>query len=657
MCGITGIASISGTQRIDFDHLKQMNSKIVHRGPDDEGYLLFNLQNSSAKAFDGEDSCCSSERSVEQYKGDYHAQLGFGFRRLPTLELSYSGHQPMFDKKLGLAVIFNGEIYNHVELREELVAKGYEFFSHSDTEVIIKAYHAWGDDCVLHLNGMWAFAIWDVGAKRLFMSRDRFGIKPFYYLIDGDMLYWGSEIKQLLELPYLQELNTAAIWRATKINSFLAYSDETYWKDVRSLEPGKIMILQGGKLSQKTYYQLDEESFEKSEISFEEAKEKYLELFLDSLRMQLRSDVQIGASLSGGLDSGAIVSFAGEFVDYPFRTFSTYYEESARLDERKYIRMIAENSGAKTCYISPNADNAAQWLSEAIWLNDLPVNAGFVSQYALMKKAKEVGMKVLLSGLGPDEFMGGYHHAGYRYFADLLRGGKIGDFAGEIKHFAGSSPKEVVSNMGKILLSASMKESTLYKLESQFYHFEPFNKDFVNTAHKEAGAPIMDKLADLGASKLNSFMLNMVDCGMLKTQLHYEDRMSMGHSVESRMPFLDHRLVDFVFTLPANYKNRPPYRKALHREALGHSMPAEVVNRKDKGIFGSPLTNHWLRKQLKNFVEDIIYSTRFRHRGIWNLPVIHRKWQGYLSGNNGDAEMLFNVLSLEMWFRIFEVNR
>jgi len=137
-------------------------------------------------------------------------------------------------------------------------------------------------------------------------------------------------------------------------------------------------------------------------------------------------------------------------------------------------------------------------------------------------------MKVLLSGLGPDEFMGGYHHAGYRYFADLLRCGKIGDFAGEIKHFAGSSPKEVVSNMGKILLSASMKESTIYKLESQFYHFEPFNKDFVNTAHKEAGAPMMDKLADLGASKLNSFMLNMVDCGMLKTQLHYEDRMSMG---------------------------------------------------------------------------------------------------------------------------------
>lgn len=657
MCGITGIASISGTQKIDFNHLKEMNSKIVHRGPDDEGYLLFNLPERSARAFGGEDSSSGSAGPLERYKGVYQAQLGFGFRRLPTLELSFSGHQPMLDEELALAIIFNGEIYNHVELREELVAQGYKFFSHSDTEVIVKAYHAWGDDCVLRFNGMWAFAIWDLKAKRLFMSRDRFGIKPFYYYINDDMLYWGSEIKQLLELPFEQELNNAAIWRATKINSFLAYSDETYWRDIRALEPGKCMILEGGKLSQKTYYHLDEDSFEKSELSFEEAKERYLELFLDSLRMQLRSDVQVGASLSGGLDSGAIVSFAGNFVDYPFRTFSTYYKESARLDERKYIKMIADNCGAQTCYISPDADDAAQWLSKAIWLNDLPVNSGFVSQYALMQKANEEGVKVLLSGLGPDEFLGGYHHAGYRYFADLLRGGKIGDFAGEIKHFAGSSPKEVASNMGKILLSASMKESTLYKLESQFYNFEPFSREFVNQAHQEAGTPIMDKITDLETSKLNSFMLNMVGSGMLKAQLHYEDRMSMGHSVESRMPFLDHRLVDFVFTLPAGYKNRPPYRKAIHREALGHAMPAEVVNRKDKGIFGSPLTHHWLRKQLKTFMEDIIYSTRFRHRGIWNLPVIHRKWQGYLAGNNSDADMLFNVLSLEMWFRIFEVNR
>jgi asparagine synthase (glutamine-hydrolysing) len=653
MCGIAGIVSISNRQAIDFETLKNMTGQIVHRGPDDEGYLLWDIPRKRVMSYCGQDSSAEVKEHMHECSGAGTAQLGFGFRRLPTVELHESGHQPMYDEKLELAIIFNGEIYNHMQLRAELQSMDYRFFSHSDTEVIIKAYHAWGDECVHKFIGMWAFSIWDPRRQRLFMSRDRYGVKPFYYCRVGDMLYWGSEMKQLLQSPIKRDLNTAMIWRSMKVNSLLVYDDETYWQEIHVLKPGHIMIVEQGNIHIKEYYHLDIRHFEKSALSFDEAKERYHDLFLKSLKLQLRSDVPVAASLSGGMDSGAIVCSASRMLPYQLRTFSVYYDDDPVYDERPYIEIIAAHTGVQTNYISPGADDAMAWWQKAIWLNDLPVASGFVSQYALMKKTRQEGIKVLLSGQGSDEISGGYRHATYRYFADLLRQFKLHSFGREIGHFLSKNPVKAMGDFGKIMMSTMMPESTLYDLESRYYRFEPFHRDFVNEAGDEAGGKLLRRIGNIPASRLANFLYNMMHTTSLQTLLHFEDRMSMGHSVESRVPFLDHDLVEFVFSLPASYKIRPPYRKILHRKALKECVPSEISSRKDKGIFGSPFYNNWFKGPLKSFVEDILYSAEFRRRGIWNLPDIHKRWRGYLQGNSRDAEMLFNVISLELWFRVF----
>lgn len=653
MCGIAGIASISNRQRIDFEILKKMTEQIVHRGPDDEGYLLFDVPAKRATAHCGKDTAAEVKDHIRECTEDSPAQIGFGFRRLPTVELQETGHQPMLDEELGLGIIFNGEIYNHMQLRAELQSHGYNFFSHSDTEVIIKAYHFWGDECVHRLNGMWAFSIWDFAKNRLFMSRDRFGVKPFYFSRVGDMLYWGSEIKQLLKCPIGKSLNTAMIWRSMKINSLMVYDDETYWEDIHILKPGFNMILQEGNIQIKEYYHLDVESFEKSTLRFDEAKELYHELFLESLKLQLRSDVPVGASLSGGMDSSAIVCSAARMLPYQLRCFSVYYDNDPIFDERSYIEIIAAHTGIQTNYIAPHPEDAIAWWRHAVWLNDLPVASGFVSQYALMQKTHQEGVRVLLSGQGSDEISGGYRHASYRYFADQLRDLRLHKFVREIGHFVSKQPLKGMGDLGKILLSTMMPESSLYELESRYYRFEPFNREFVNSARDEAGGKMLRRIGNIPGSRLVNFLYNMMHSTSLQTLLHFEDRMSMGHSVESRVPFLDHRLVDLMFSLPAHYKIQPPYRKVLHRKALKACVPPEISSRKDKGIFGSPFYSTWFRGPLRSFVEDILYSPEFRGRGIWDLPNIHDRWKGYLEGKDRDAEMLFNTISLELWFRVF----
>ncbi len=651
MCGIAGIYGIKKNTKIDLSLLQKMTGLIIHRGPNDEGYLIANDSEDRMRAFCGDDSSDAIKRKLPHCSDDISARIGFGFRRLPTVELSDWGHQPMFDPKLGLGIIFNGEIYNHYELRDELTGMGYSFGGHSDTEVIIKAYHAWGEDCVHRFLGMWAFSIWDTKTQTLFLSRDRFGIKPLYYAQDRDFFYWGSEIKQILATEISKTQNAAMIWRSMKVNAMMVYDDETYWQEIRSLLPGHNLTIRDQKIQIHRYFALDPDDFEKSSLSFEEASDEYHRLFLDSLRMQLRSDVEIGGSLSGGLDSGAIVCKASQILDYPLRCFSTYYENFPALDERAYIEIIAAKMRIRTNYIAPGPEDAKSWWQEATYLNDLPIAAGFVSQYALMKNAHEAGIRILLSGQGSDEMSAGYRHAGYRYFADLLRGMQLGRFTSEIRHYLGKNPADNLKYLGKTALSALTRESGIYKLEANRYRFEPFNDAFTNAAKEQSQGQLMQKIADIPASRLSNFLYNMMQNTSLGTLLHFEDRMSMAHSVESRVPFLDHRLVKHVFSLPSGYKIRPPYHKAIHRHALRDCVPPEISQRKDKGIFGSPFHDHWMRNELKDYIQDIIYSSEFRNRGIWDLPKIHERWQKYLKGNSADAEMLYNVASLEVWHR------
>jgi asparagine synthase (glutamine-hydrolysing) len=651
MCGISGIYSLDN-KPIDVHLLNAMTDRIRHRGPDDEGYLLVEGVKGTLKGYSGKESTEAVKIKYPPLKKSAKAILGLGFRRLSILELHECGHQPMVDEELQIGISFNGEIYNYIELRTELQAKGYSFVSQSDTEVIIKAYHAWGDDCVQRFNGMWAFALWDGRQQRLFCSRDRYGIKPFYYALTGSAIYWGSEIKQLILAPIDKSLNKAMIWRSLKINSMLVYDDETYWKSVHSLKPGNSLSVCNGFVEIKEYYHLDIDSFEQSTLFFKKAVAEYQAIFLDAIAIQLRSDVPVGASLSGGMDSSAIVCSAVRKMAEPMHTFSSYYADTPALDERIWIDKIVRHTGGISHLVTPTAKDAIAWWGKATELNDLPIAAGFVSQYAVMQKAHETGIKVLLSGQGSDELSAGYRHASYRYFADLIRGMQIGKLHKQLHDYL---PKgkigDSIAMLGKIGLSALLPESELYKLEFNYLRFEPFNHGFTNEAKHDAGEHILKQITDIKASRLSNFLYNMMHNTSIQTLLHFEDRISMGNSVESRVPFLDHRLVDLVFSLPSQFKIKPPYTKLIHRQAMKDLIPGEIYRRKDKGIFSSPFYEQWMKGEMKSYLSDIIASTAFRSRGIWNLPKIYQQWQSYLDGDPKPAEMLYHTFALEIWFR------
>ncbi len=656
MCGISGIYNLNG-KAIDQSLLLQMTNLIKHRGPDDEGYCLFNLQQNKAISASGEDTILELMSVLPQLPFQFEANLAFGFRRLSILDLSAKGHQPMTNNDGSCFIVFNGEIYNYLELRAELEKAGFEFTTHTDTEVIINAYKHWGTDCLKRFIGMWSFALYDLQNKLLFCSRDRYGIKPFYYSINSDAFYFGSEIKQLLACPIDKEMNYPMLWRSMKINALLAYGEETYFNHIKALRPGNYLILKDNNLKTFTYDEWKPETFETSKLSFNEAVEQYRSIFLDSVKLQMRSDVEVGSCLSGGMDSSAIVCTAAGLTDKPFQTFSSYYNEDKALDERQWIKLVAEQTKAISHLVSPTPDKTIEWFEQATWHNDLPVGGGFVSQYAVMQLAKEKGIKVLLDGQGSDELTAGYNHANYRYFADIIRKGHLPTFYKQYYQYLKGKPlKTFLTTFPKIKMSAMFKESTLYNIEFSFYKFEPFNDNFHRNVYMQMPnrRDLLTEIIDLPTSRLSNFQYNLMHSTTIQTLLHYEDRMAMANSVESRVPFLDHRLVELAFSLPSSYKIKPPIGKYVHREAMQGIIPADIYNRKDKAIFSSPFTSTWLKGSLREYVSDIFASQEFKQRGIYNLPIIKQKWKSFKSGNKANGEMLFNILALEIWFRTFK---
>lgn len=394
MSGISGIYCLDADKSVNIRLLREMTALVRHRGPDDEGYFLCDPDAGERASYSGQDSLHAVKELFPILNEGAKVRLGLGFRRLSTLDLDASGHQPMSDPDLSLHIVFDGEIYNHQELREELRQAGYAFHSRSDTEVILKAYHLWGDDCLQRFNGVWALAIWDEKHRRLFCARDRFGVKPFYYCVHDRILYLGSEIKQLLLSPVGKKLSSPMLWRAMKISSLTVYGEETFWQDIHALKPGNFLCVKEGQISFSSYHHLDPAKFGSCALSFADAVGQYRDLFTKSLSLQMRSDVEVGACLSGGLDSSAIVCGIHAQTAKPLQTFSSYFADWPQLDERKWIADVAWACGCVSHLTSPTADEALQWFSEATWFNDLPLGAGFAAQYAVMRLAQKQGVKV-----------------------------------------------------------------------------------------------------------------------------------------------------------------------------------------------------------------------------------------------------------------------
>lgn len=607
MCGIIGFidSEIGNVQGKNIAHT--MLKSTQHRGPDYTGFWNEN-------------------------------EIFLGHNRLSIIDLSSSSHQPFEFNNLVLT--YNGEIYNYLELKKELIDFGYQFTTSSDTEVIAAAYDKWGENCVEKFVGMWAFAIWNKKDKSLFCSRDRFGIKPFYYIFTGSKFYFASEIKALKLTPHFNsELNINQINRGLQLG-WINYNDETYFSSVKSLPAAhNITISNNLKLSVKKYWNID---FSKhSRLSFSEQKEEFREKFFDSIKLHMRSDVPIGACLSGGLDSSAIVSSISHlFPKQDLKTFTIYYEGKNSIDERPWANhVINQNKNIEAFYYSPTSDELEDSFEKMIYHFDVPpAGSSPISQYHLMKLASRNNIKVVLDGQGADEYLAGYNHTSYRSAVDYMSKFKFISAAKTLNYIARAnnySTSKLLSSYGKSVLAFINNEQSLSNFE--------YNNLLTNVSTSNK---LPNKLTAInGGNRLNKFLYHLMFTTSLPSLLHYEDRNSMAFSIESRVPFLDHRLVEYAFSLPNESKFNKGISKYILRKSMQGIMPKEILERKDKKGFVTPGEVKWLRGSLKHLIDDYpIHKMDFL-----NQNKLKNVLDEYKKGDNKNAKLVWRLVSLNKW--------
>ena len=567
-----------------------MTSLARHRGPDDEGYLLVREPGSPPELLGGADTPSAAYHSGAPYAptgtittSDRPVTIAFGHRRLSILDLSVLGHQPMCTADRRYWLIYNGEIYNYTELAEELTARGYQFRSHGDSEVILAAYATWGRECLHKLNGMFAFAIYDVAAGTLFLARDRFGIKPLYYWVaPNGAFHFASEIKQFTAAP-----GWASRMNVTRAQEFLATgltdcSDETMFTGVYHLPPGHTASLSirdvgadaSGRIRTEPWYVLAPARFDGT---FEDAAQEYRRLLIDSVRLMLRADVPIGSCLSGGIDSSSIVclisrELRAQGVEGLQKTFTARADE-AKFDEWPWVEAVIKATGVDARSVVPSIELLQGEAAKLAWHQDEPIaSTSFFAEWSVYDLVAKAGLKVMLDGQGADEVLAGYHAFFGPYLASLVRDGRWKDAWREIKAFKqrhGYSEAAAARGIARVLLTRDRQFASVSALS----------------------------YAQLTYSNLQM----MLRCA---------DRSSMAHSVESRVPFLDHRLVEFALGLPDEFKIGGGVTKRVLRTAMSGILPDRIRDRIDKIGFETPeslwLTGerrHWFRGQLAQAVE------------------------------------------------------
>ena len=605
MCGIAGFFDnrLSSSDREPVLH--RMLESIAHRGPDARGLH-----------FDG--------------------GMALGHNRLAIIDLSEEGNQPM--RRGGLWIVFNGEIYNYIEIREELRSKGIAFQTGTDTEVILAAYQQYGPSCVDRFVGMWAFAIWDESKRELFCSRDRFGIKPFYYIVKGNRFYFGSEYKALYPSPvFSDELNLNHVNRGLQMG-WNAWHDETYYTCIRSLPPAYNLVFKpDSPLQLNRYWDIHPEKT--VNLTLEEAGGEFRRLFVDSVKLHMRSDVEVGACLSGGLDSSAIASVIGqEFSETRLKTFTVYYEGKGEVDERPWVsELLRVYPTLDPSYFSPGDDDIAGSFAKAIWHADVPLaGSSPISQYFVMQLAAKSGIKVLLDGQGSDEMLAGYMHSFYRLMGGHLSAMRIGAAVSELNAHSrrqGFGMKKKADLFAKSMLAGFRSEQDLYAFE--YRHFFPLLTN-------RGGVPF--RLEDKPGSRLNRFLFQLMTATSLPTLLQFEDRNSMAFSIESRVPFLDHRLVEFVFSLNDDAKFSSGITKRVLREGMAGILPDAIAARADKKGFVTPGEVKWLRGPLRFLLEQDFSKMEFL-----NVDRTMQVVREFKAGENRNANLVWRLAVLKYW--------
>ena len=646
MCAIAGLYDVSG-RAIDLSALERMVLVQAHRGPDGEGYVLLDAR--------GQERPLAVVGRLADAPGTrpYRHSIGLGHRRLAIIDLSPLGHQPMTTEDGRCWVTYNGEIYNHVELREELRAKGYRFRSASDTEVLLAAYQEWNEACVTRFNGMFAFAIWDRDRRRLFCARDRMGVKPFYYCWDGARFAFASEIKGLLAAGLRPSPNQRAVFDYLD-GACLDHSEDTFFEGIRQLPPAHTLTVDT-QVTVQRYWGLP--PCGEAGLSMRDAAERFRHLFRDAVRLRLRSDVPIGTCLSGGLDSSSIVCVANDlmFVEHAVpreligerqKTFSSCFEDPA-YDERQFIRPVLERTGAEAHYTFPDPKELAESVSQLVWQQDEPfASTSIFAQWNVMRLAAQHGVKVLLDGQGADELLAGYHGFFGAFFADLAAKRRWLGLLWELmayRRLQGPIPKYVFANLARAFLPSLLVRFLRSRMIGSV--------DWIAPEFRRQWGPT-PAASSLAGSHLHRMQHQLLTWNGLRALLHYEDRNSMAFGIETRLPFLDYRLVEFLYGLEPELKIRNGWTKAVLREALDGVLPSEVCWRADKMGFVTP-EDIWFRTSLREMTRDILSDSRTRARGYLNVEAALKEFEAHEAGRKNISFTIWRWLNLELWCRAF----
>jgi len=553
MCGITGVFNCKNS--VNIENFYKAHLKIRHRGPDDEGFLC-NINN-ELQLLRGDDTI-GAFHTRKHIKSIKQSSLVIGHRRLSILDLSSRGHQPQSYRDN--YIVFNGEIYNYIEIREELKEFGYTFNSSSDTEVVLKAYHKWGPSCFSKFNGMWAMAIYDSQTNSVVLSRDRFGQKPLYFIIENDCLVFSSENKFIRKF-YDDKFTVNDDYINDYINKGIAdHNDSSAFEKISELEPGNYLKFDAGGISIKRFWDF-EPSFKR--FSEEDALSQFSTLFEDALKLRMRSDVEVGCLLSGGLDSSLIVCLLhalGYIEDNKFQTFSAVFEEK-EYSEKRYMDLVQSKTNCKANFIYPKKEGIQDKMNTLLFHAEMPFRSlSFYSKYQIYQSvANDSNIKVALIGQGSDEAFGGYTADYYTAITSYLGSFQLKKASALIKFLL----RERKISKKQILLSV-LKRINPGILSSKYYNKATFDKITVTA---------------------------------LREYLKNDDRNSMAHGIEVRSPFMDYRIMEFAFQLDLDHK----INKKIVRTYSENIVPDEILKRKDKMGFVSP-QEQWQQNYLKKYI-------------------------------------------------------
>lgn len=671
MCGIAGIYSGNKLAGKIPEMLLKMASVLSHRGPDDEGYVLFS--GSKAQCCGGTDTPAESWNngslyaSVEQIsdrdKFSNDIFLGFAHRRLSVIDLSAAGHQPMCNDDASVWVSCNGEIYNYIELRAELTAKGFTFKTRSDIEVLLKAYELWGINCLEHLNGMWAFVIYDRKKNILFGSRDRFGVKPLYYYY-SEFFAFASEQKALLKLPIRKNLSHQAVLDFI-VHGRVEEGEKGFYSDISELQPSHFFYydLDSGNFSVKPYYKLTfhtgYEKFDpqKSSEHIETVKEK----IFNAVSLRLRSDVPVGFCLSGGIDSSSIVGVAKKINDsnrlnqlnQNLFAFTATHGKKFLSDEEKWAAIVASKHNLNWLKTHCSPGEMFDKLEQIIYYQDSPLfSTSTYAQNKVMQLAKENGITILLDGQGGDELFAGYVPFYISFYFELLKRLKFGRLFNEWFNLKNAPFNGKI--LGRSMLKAVINDLPLKALKGNLFNYGHEEIQFINKSYLRENRSDFILAPDYSTKGMNQWLAGFFTTYFLKNLLRWEDRCSMQYSVESRTPFADDLdLIESVFSVPSAYKIFRGSSKYLLREAMKEVLPVEIYKRSDKLGFSTP-QSYWLISEsarMKTLIEEL---KDYDSDKIFHNEAILKQWENIFKagGNFKLQDFVWRYLNFLIWRKV-----